>query len=49
MDGDADDRAAPDTEPTSDEDDSSSPMIPILLGGLGAIAIAAVARLATRK
>ena len=43
------DEAAPDTEPTSDEDDSSSPMIPIMIGGLGAIAIAAIARLATRK
>jgi methionine-rich copper-binding protein CopC len=47
--GNNDDGAAPDTEPTGDEDDSSSPMIPIALGGLGAIAIAAIARLATRK
>ena len=46
---DADDTAAPDTDPASGEDDSSSPMVPILIGGLAAIVIAAVARLATRK
>jgi copper resistance protein C len=44
----SDDEAASDTEPASDEDDSS-PLVPILLVGLGIIVIAALARFATRK
>jgi copper resistance protein C len=43
------DQASGGTEPTSDEGDSSSPMMLILLGGLAAIVIAVIARLATRR
>ncbi|MGH2755504.1 MAG: copper resistance CopC family protein [Actinomycetota bacterium] len=45
-DGDA--AAAPDTDPASD-DDGSSPVVPIVLGGLGLVVLAGLARFATRK
>jgi copper resistance protein C len=41
--------AASEGDPASDEDDSSSPIVPIALGGVGLVAVAALARFATRK
>ena len=42
------DEAAPDTDPASD-DEGSSPIVPIVLGGLGLIVLAGLARFATRR